>query len=319
MTGLLYISPIAGIESPRAGDFISSEANAWRSRDQVPLAPVGDSATSYLAGVVLGKQVIGSKAAFAMGAGSTGVLTCGTITLSAGVQQGVYEAVCIVAGATARYEISNASGVLVGVVTVGTAFSGGGLAFTLSNTTNSVVGDIFIITVGTAAFANTGGDTGNGTCSAIVVQPGVIGGTYTFTCTVAGATATFTGVDPFGNILPPLTVGTAYNGGGLTFTITSGGTAYIVGDSFTVTTYTGNDEYYPVNASAYDGTQNAAGILVFQTYVGAATVVQVAVVSRQAEVKAGRLCWPSTTTDDQQRNWIAQLAALGIIVRRDLV
>lgn len=317
MTGIIGINPVAGLESPRAGGFISSEANGWRARDQVLLAAVGDGLTSYLAGTVLGKQTIGSKASFANSAGDAGNGTCGTITLSAGVQQGAYTFTCLVAGATAKFQGMAPNGVVLPELTVGTAYSQGGLAFTITTGgTNYAVGDEFVITVGTAAFANGVGDTGNGTCSAILTEPGVIGGTYTFTATSA---TNFTGVDPQGNILPALTVGAQYNGGGLQFTVTAGGTAYVAGDTFTITTYTGNDMYYPVNASAYDGTQNAAGILIQQWYVGGTANLNVAIVSRAAEVIADRLCWPSTITDDQQRNWTLQLQALGIIVRRDLV
>ena len=317
MTGILYINPVAGTESPRNGDFLMSEAQGYRARDQVKLAVLNDSASSYLSGVVLGKQVIGSKGAFANAAGNTGNGTCGTITLSAGVQQGTYTFTCLVAGATGKFQGIAPNGAVLPALTVGSAFSGGGLAFTITTGgTNYAVADEFTITVGTAAFANGGSDTGNGTCSAIAVEPGVVGGTYTFTATSA---TSFTGVDPFGNMLPVLTVGTQYNGGGLQFTISAGGTAYVAGDTFTVTTYTGNDEYSPVSASAYDGTQNAMAILLLEQYVGGATALNVGVVSRASEVKADRLCWPSSITDDQQRNWINQLQSNGIIVRGDLV
>lgn len=316
MTGNLGINPTTNQENIRDGVFLLSRANGNQSIDEVKLAAVNDGATSYMAATVCGKQTVGSKAAFAMGTGATGVLTSGTITLSAGVQQGVYEAVCIVAGATATYELLAPNGVLVGIVKVGTAYSGNGLAFTLSNTTNSVVGDTFTITVGTAAFANVAGGTGNPTCSAITVDEGVmgsaagvVGGTYTFTYIDA---THFTGVDPFGVALPQGVDGTAYNAGGLVFTITAGGTASVAGDQFTITTYTGNDEWYPVSASAFDGTQNAAGILWSTTYVGGANPQSVAMVVRNCEVNDVDLCWPSTCTDDQQRTWIAQLEAQGI-------
>jgi hypothetical protein len=315
--GILGINPVAGTEQPRNGGFIASEQRpGMRSRDQVTLNVLSDSASNYIAGVVLGKESIGTKAAFANSAGDTGTGTCGTITLSAGVQEGVYTGQFVTAGVTAQYQLEAPNGTPLLNGKVGTAFSNGGLAFTLTTGgTAYAIGDEFTITVGTAAFANGGADTGNGTCSAIVVDPGVEGGIYTFTCTAGGATAVFSGVDPSGLVLPGLTVGTAYNGGGLTFTVSAGGTAYVIGDTFTVTTYTGSGNYDPVSASGINGSQNAVGILIYQQYVGGATPLQVGIVSRAAEVNAALLVWPSTATDDQIRNWTAQLAALGIIAR----
>jgi len=82
-----------------------------------------------------------------------------------------------------------------------------------------------------ATFKNKTGDTGNGTCSAITIGSARVPGNYTFTATSA---TTFTAVDGTGAPLPDLTVGTVYSAGGLQFTITAGGTAYVSGDVFTI-------------------------------------------------------------------------------------
>jgi hypothetical protein len=79
----------------------------------------------------------------------------------------------------------------------------------------------------------TGGNTGTGTVSA-----GPLEGTYVqspgnYVVTFTSATA-FTVTSPQGDSLPPGTVGTAYNNGQISFTITAGGTAFAVNDGFTL-------------------------------------------------------------------------------------
>lgn len=305
-------------EQNRSGAFLSSEQSFGNiSRDQVNLVGLNDSATTLLAGTVLGQQNVGTVAAFANAAANTGNGTCGTITLSSGVQEGVYTFEAVTAGTTALFQAQAPNGTELPTMKVGTAYSGGGLAFTItSGGTAYAIGDQLTITVGTGTFANGGSNTGNGTCGAIVIQTGVVGGTYKFTAIDA---THFTGVDPNGVALPNLTVGTQYNAGGLTFTITAGGTAYVAGDTFTIVTATGSLNYKQVSASATDGTQVAAGILLSPVYVGGSTAVPAAIVARFAEVKSGLLIWPSGATDDQIRVWTAQLAAKLIVVRSSLI
>ena len=89
-----------------------------------------------------------------------------------------------------------------------------------------------------ATFANRSGDTGNGTCSAITISTpsslllrNRVPGGYTFT---AASSTMFTAVDGTGIALPNLTLGSLYTAGGLSFTVSAGGTAYVPGDVFTV-------------------------------------------------------------------------------------
>lgn len=312
---LLLNTPVAGTEAPRNQDFLMSEdVFGSRSRDQITLVAQNDGLTSWVSGTVLGQQNIATAAAFAT---TSSGFTCGTITLAAGVLEGVYEAFFTTAGATGEFELMGPNGVLVGSGKVGTAFSAGGIGFTLTDAgAHAVLGDVFTITVGTATFTIGGSDTGNFTCGAVSVLPGVTPGTFTFTMTDA---THFTGVAPDGTVLPAGVFGTLYQSGGLKFTITAGGTPAVAGDTFTIATNIGSGNYVPVNASAADGTQNAAAVLCFQQYVGGATNVKAAAITRGAEVKSDLLAWPTGTTDDQVRNWTAQLKALAIIARKDLV
>lgn len=304
-------------EAPRAGAAISSEGNGTYSRDQVTLAAINDGVTKYLAGTVIGQMNIGSTAVFANASTATGNGTSSAIVLSSGVKEGVYTFECIVAGATALFQAQDPAGNELATLKVGTAYASGGLGLTISaGGTNYVVGDQFTVTVGNAVFANAGGDTGNGTCGAITVLPGVIGGTYRFTAISA---TVFTGVDPQGTVLPNLTLGTAYNAGGLGFTVTAGGAAYVAGDTFTIVTATGSLKWKQVNATAIDGSQNALAFLIFPQDVSGAVDVNAAAIVRHCEAKASLLVWPTGSTDDQIRAWTAQLTAKGILSRTTLI
>ena len=69
-----------------------------------------------------------------------------------------------------------------------------------------------------------------------------------------------------------------------------------------------------LNPSASDGSEIAAGILYGPTAAAGAPVRATATV-RNAEVNGRLLGWPAGITPAQQATAIAQLAALGIIVR----
>lgn len=66
--------------------------------------------------------------------------------------------------------------------------------------------------------------------------------------------------------------------------------------------------------AAADGSQNAAGILYSAVNASGANTRGV-MVARDAEVNAAMLQWPTGITTPQRTAAIAQLAALGIIVR----
>jgi len=165
LTGILYINPVAGTESPRNGDFLMSEAQGTaRLGTRVKLAVLNDSASSYLSGVVLGKQVIGSKGPLPMRRATLETALAATITLSRGVQHGDLTRITCpgrrrhgqVPGDRSQWGGAAASDRRLGVL------RRPGSPFTITTGgTNYAVADEFTITVGTAAFANGGSDTAN--------------------------------------------------------------------------------------------------------------------------------------------------------------
>jgi len=79
-----------------------------------------------------------------------------------------------------------------------------------------------------------GGNTGTGTVSAGPTVNGAVAQNGAYTVVFTGAT-TFNVFDPNGRELQPGNTGAAYNDGGIGFTITAGGTAFVAGDGFTMT------------------------------------------------------------------------------------
>lgn len=84
-----------------------------------------------------------------------------------------------------------------------------------------------------------GGNTGNGTMGAVVITtpapptpPAYIAGVYTVKFTAATA---FQLIDPNGDVVGTGATGSAVNINGIGFTITAGGTAFVAGDTFTIT------------------------------------------------------------------------------------
>lgn len=98
---------------------------------------------------ILGSQETLESAGAVANAGNTGNGVFGAITVTAGAKKGTYR-VFIVAAATnaGTFNVEDPDGVLVGIGTVGVAFSKGGIAFTLADgATDFAVGDGFTFPV----------------------------------------------------------------------------------------------------------------------------------------------------------------------------
>lgn len=104
------------------------------------------------AGLVLGETLVGSSGTYAANGGNTGNFTCGTVTIGEGVVEGTYGIEFI---AATVFNVSLPGGALLGEGHTGTAFSVGGLGFTLTaGGTAAVAGDGATIAI--AANTNVG-------------------------------------------------------------------------------------------------------------------------------------------------------------------
>ncbi|WP_269501100.1 head decoration protein [Burkholderia sp. IMCC1007] len=166
-------------------------------------------------------------------------------------------------------------------------------------------------TVGTTAVAAAlGTNTGNGTFGAITVAAAMAGA---YTVEFDDATH-FVVSDPTGKQIGHGTAGVAFSAGGIGFTITAGGTAFVPGDSFTVTVAAGSGKWVPCTKTATDGSQVAAGIS-FGLVDATLNDTPGAVVVRECEINTSELVWDTSMDAPAQAAALAQLLTQQIIAR----
>jgi hypothetical protein len=171
------------------------------------------------------------------------------------------------------------------------------------------------ITKGAATAAADAGNTGDGAIGAITVGAAAKAGDYRLTIIEPGANVgTFIVEDPDGIGVGSGVVGTAFSGGGLSFTLADGATDFVAGDTFTITVAAGSGSYQNLDLSATNGANVAAGVMLTATDASAADAKGVALV-RHGAVKDTGLVWPAGITSDQKTAAITELEALGILVR----
>jgi len=173
------------------------------------------------------------------------------------------------------------------------------------------------ITKGAATGAAVAGNTGDGTITAApAVGAGAKAGVYRAVCIEPATNAgKFIVEDPDGITVGVATVAVAFTGGGLTFTIADGTEAdFASGDSFTITVAAGSGKYVAYNQDGVDGSEIAAGILMDNVNATSADV-EAEIVARDAEVNGNEITWPADIAAGEKTAAIAQLAAIGIIVR----
>lgn len=182
---------------------------------------------------------------------------------------------------------------------------------TIESGQDLVAGTVLGRLLSAAAVAD-GGNTGDGTVSAVTIGKNCQVGDYVLTCVeevVDGGF--FQVVGPDGKALARLEVGVAY-AGEIGLTVADGAADWDVGDFITVTVTEGN--YEQLDEAEDDGAQNAAGILWDAVDASAADATG-AMVARDAEVVDGELTWPTGISAGDKAVAEAELAALGIVVR----
>ena len=158
------------------------------------------------------------------------------------------------------------------------------------------------VDTGTAAFAMDAGATGNPTSGSITVGAAAMAGAYVIEFTAA---TKFTVEAPDGTTIGTGTLGTAFNKGGLTFTLTAGGTAAVAGDTATVTVAAGTGKYIVYTAN---GAAGPADAILYQSLPAATGDARAVGFTRDCEVSRFELTGLDATGE-------AQLAQKGIIVR----
>lgn len=294
------------------GGFIVSLANGHMSIDQMTLT----GGVQTQAGTVLG-QVTSALTASAAALGSnTGNGTFGTITPLAAPETmtGIYSVV--MTSATA-FTVTAPDG-QTATGTAGVAFNGLGVGFTVTaGGTAFVAGDSFTLTTtatqGNPSIASAAGtNTGNGTIGSLSVA-GYAAKAGVYSVEFDDATH-YVVSDPNGLEVGHGTTGVAFKAGGLSFTITAGGSAFVPGDSFAVTVAAGSGKFKPWDPANTDGSQVVAGIL--YSYKDTTTADQTAAaVVRMAEVNTSELIWPTGASASVIAAGVAGLKSIGILAR----
>lgn len=249
------------------------------------------------AGTVLGKKTRAGN-----GAVVTGSISGTTLTVTA-VSSGTLSVGQYISGSgvTAATKIAG-----FGTGTGGTGTYAVDTSQTASSTTITA----------TAAYATAfSGNTGNGTLGAITVTAAAQVGTYKLVIVDPGTNVgNFTVEGPDGKFVGQGDVAAAFSAGGLAFTLADGSTDFAAGDGFDIVVAAGDSEYTQFNQDANDGSQHSAGLLLAAVDATDAAQTAVAVV-RSGIVHADVIVWPSDIDAGEKTTAIAELTALGILVR----
>jgi len=170
------------------------------------------------------------------------------------------------------------------------------------------------VTAGTITGAAAAGNTGTGTIGSLTVGGGAKEGVYKVTIVEPATNAgEFAVEDPEGRTRGNGTVAVAFTGA-INFTIADGGTDFVAGDQFNITVSQTTAKYKILAPAGTDGSERAAAILLADVNATAADQA-CAVVSRHAEVNGNELVYPGGITAAEKDVAIAQLEALGLMVR----
>ena len=172
-----------------------------------------------------------------------------------------------------------------------------------------------LLAVGAALASLEVDNTGNGTIAAGAVGAGAQIGTYRIVFT---SNTAFNVTDPSGDAVGSGTVGTAFNTGGVAFTITAGATAFAAGDEGAITIDPGSGKYVPFDPAGTGGAEVAKGILVEDVDATDANKdVAGAAVVRHAHIAPSGLTFKVAATEAQQAAALASLRSQGILTVRE--
>lgn len=169
--------------------------------------------------------------------------------------------------------------------------------------------------------ADAGNTGGSGTLTLDATTPVLAGarnGVYRVVCIEPGANAgIFAVFDPDGVEFGRYTVGGADFANEIKFTI-SDATDFAAGDAFSVMVGIESfidEQFKAFDPAATDGAQRIAALAVSPATTGVGETKRIAIISRNAEVRAADLSWPDGITAVQKAAAIEHLGALGIVLR----
>jgi hypothetical protein len=190
----------------------------------------------------------------------------------------------------------------------------------VAGTGNLVTGSVLAqLTTGAAtSAAKSGGNTGNGTMGSVTVAADAQVGIYRLRVVEAASNAgQFQVIDPAGDVVGIGTVGVAFSGGGLSFTLADGSSDFVVGDGFDITVAAGNGKWAWFNPTLTNGGEDPAGILLNAVDASGGADVKAVVVTGHAEIVSPNLSWHASVDDAPKKTAaLAKLALLGFQTRK---
>lgn len=160
-------------EGVHAGEFLLSEANGSRSRENIVIA---GGAGKLVAGTILAAITAANALVATAAVGNTGNGTVGSITVLSDAVSGNYT-LTITSAENGEFELISPAGGAVATGIVGQAFTAAGLSFTVTaGDTAFADGDSFTLAVNAnlgeyVAYDDAGTDDGRRTASAILYGP----------------------------------------------------------------------------------------------------------------------------------------------------
>lgn len=162
-------------EGVHAGEFLLSEANGARSRENIVIVT---GAGKLAAGTLLAMITAANAMVPTAAGGNTGNGTIGSIAIASDAVSGTYLLTITEAAANGgTFEVTSSSGAVIGTGEVGVAFEAAGIGFTLADgSTDFAEGDAFTLAVTAnlgeyVAYDDDGTDDGRRTASAILYGP----------------------------------------------------------------------------------------------------------------------------------------------------
>ncbi|MBU8540821.1 head decoration protein [Falsiroseomonas tokyonensis] len=131
-------------EPVRAGEFLVSEANGYRSREAIIIANTTGAEVTFGAGLVLAQRAVGAATSAAKSGGNTGNATMSAVTVGPGAKVGVYT---VRMTAATAFTVRDPDGFMIGTGATGVAFADD-IVFTMTaGGTPMVAGDGFDVTM----------------------------------------------------------------------------------------------------------------------------------------------------------------------------
>lgn len=181
-----------------------------------------------------------------------------------------------------------------------------------------VLGAVGVPANETATVAYGAGNTGNFTLGAVTIGSNALDGVYNGVMLTAGATAAFELQAPDGTVVGTGKIGTAFSGP-ISFTITAGGAAAVVGDTFNVTVLRpfneAGEQFKAWNPAATDGSQVAVAVALYPAVTASGQTAKIAAMRRQGAVRGADLTWNGSATNNQIAEGVNQLARKNIVLR----